>query len=99
MKSPSWMSKSLRGAGQTVSHSVSLSLTLENGSSMHEAEQLKMAAASLLLRMPDLVPQSPVGLRRDGEPPVVLLRGAEQQLSVAAATTSTNATGATTTLG
>ena len=41
---------------QSLSHSVSLSLTLENGSRMHEAEQLKMAAASLLLRMPDLVP-------------------------------------------
>ena len=46
---------------QSLSHSVSLSLTLETGSSMHKAEQLKMAAASLLppsdARLRSLIPR------------------------------------------
>ena len=59
---------------QSLSHSVSLSLTLETGSRMHEAEQLKMAAASLLLpsdaRLGSLIPRgTPSGRGTTCSPP------------------------------
>ena len=59
---------------QSLSHSVSLSLTLENGIRMHEAEQLKMAAASLLLpsdaRLGSLIPRgTPSGRGTTCSPP------------------------------